>query len=93
MALERGVRVAHDVRRPLVLGRVGVAGSDVFVLQRFELLLGAEFVGLDGLLVGDQGWIRRRVGLPFSFCFVVKRWFWDGRFDASFWLRLRCARL
>jgi hypothetical protein len=47
VALERGVRVAHDVGRPLVLGRVGVPGANVFVLQRFELLLGAEFVGLD----------------------------------------------
>jgi hypothetical protein len=48
VALERGVRVAHDVGRPLVLGRIGVPGADVFVLQRFELLLGAEFVGLEG---------------------------------------------
>lgn len=29
-----------------MLGGVGVAGADVLVLQRFELLLGAEFVGL-----------------------------------------------
>jgi hypothetical protein len=40
------VRVAHDVGRPLVLGRVGVPGANVFVLQGFELLLSAEFVGL-----------------------------------------------
>ena len=43
----RGVRVAVDVGRPFVLGRVGVAGAHVAGLQRFELLLGAEFVGLD----------------------------------------------
>ena len=30
-----------------MFGGVGVAGADVFVLQGFELLLGAEFVGLD----------------------------------------------
>jgi hypothetical protein len=48
VALERGVGVAHDVGRPLVLGRIGVPGADVFVLQRFKLLLGAEFVGLEG---------------------------------------------
>lgn len=46
VALVGSVRVAHDVRRPLVLGRVGVSRADVLVLQRFELLLGAEFVGL-----------------------------------------------
>jgi len=31
-----------------VLGRVGVPGADVFVLQGFELLLCAEFVCLEG---------------------------------------------
>lgn len=31
-----------------MLGRVRVPGADVFVLQGFELLLGAEFVGLCG---------------------------------------------
>lgn len=30
-----------------MLGRVGVSRADVFVLQGFELLLRAEFVGLD----------------------------------------------
>lgn len=29
-------------------GGVGVSGADVLVLQGFELLLGAEFVGLGG---------------------------------------------
>lgn len=53
VALVAGVRVARDVRRPLVLGGVGVPRADVLVLQRFELLLGAQFVGLvDGGLVG-----------------------------------------
>lgn len=30
-----------------MFGGVGVAGADVFVLEGFQLLLGAEFVGLD----------------------------------------------
>ena len=33
VALVGGVRVARNVRRPLVLGRVGVARADVFVLE------------------------------------------------------------
>lgn len=41
------VRVAVDVGRPLELGGVGVAGADVAGLELLELLLGAEFVGLD----------------------------------------------
>lgn len=41
-----GVGVAGDVGSPLVLRGIGVTGSDVLVLQRFELLLSAEFVGL-----------------------------------------------
>ena len=45
------VRVAVDVAEPLVFGRVGVARADVARLQGFELLLGAEFVGLGG-------WVR-----------------------------------
>lgn len=46
MALVAGIRVAGDIGGPLVLRGVGMTGSDVLVLQRFELLLGAEFVGL-----------------------------------------------
>jgi len=46
VTLERGVGVAHDVGGPLMLGSVGMPGADVFVLQGFELLLCAEFVGL-----------------------------------------------
>ena len=46
VALIAGVRVARDIRGPLVLRRVGVASADVFVLQGFKLLLGAKFVGL-----------------------------------------------
>lgn len=52
VALVAGVGVAGDIGGPLVLGGVCVAGSDVFVLQRFELLLGAEFVGLVGGQLG-----------------------------------------
>lgn len=48
VALKRGIRVAHDVGCPLVLGGVGVPSADVFVLQGFELLLCAKFVGLAG---------------------------------------------
>jgi hypothetical protein len=32
-----------------MLGRVGVSGADIFVLQGFELLLRAKFVGLEKL--------------------------------------------
>lgn len=46
MTLERSVRVAHDVRGPLMFSSVGVPCADVFVLQGLELLLCAEFVGL-----------------------------------------------
>jgi hypothetical protein len=46
MALKASVGVASDVRGPFVLRGVGVAGSDILVLEGFELLLGAEFVGL-----------------------------------------------
>lgn len=48
VSLVAGVAVARDVRGPLVRGGVGVPGADVLVLQGFELLLGAEFVGLGG---------------------------------------------
>ena len=60
VALIAGVGVARDVRRPLVFGGVRVARADVFVLQRFELLLRAEFVGLVGGLVWvvGGGWGR-----------------------------------
>lgn len=46
MALIAGVGVAGDVGGPLVLRGIGVTGSDVLVLQRLELLLGAQFVRL-----------------------------------------------
>jgi hypothetical protein len=49
VALKRGVGVAHNVGCPLMLGRVGVSGADIFVLQGFELLLRAKFVGLEKL--------------------------------------------
>lgn len=59
VALERRVRVAHDVGGPFVLGGVGVAGADEFALEGFELLLGAEFVGLKRTelvdVVSDRG--------------------------------------
>jgi hypothetical protein len=54
-----------------VLGRVGVPGANVFVLQRFELLLGAEFVGLDRCQVLVLEWIKiGRVGVYYHFYFV-----------------------
>lgn len=34
---------------------VRVSGADVFVLERFELLLGAEFVGLEDEVSGRKG--------------------------------------
>lgn len=43
----RSVGVAHDVGGPFELCCVGVAGTDVAGLERFEVLLGAEFVGHD----------------------------------------------
>lgn len=42
--------VALDVGQPLVLGRVGVTGTDVTGLQGLEILEGAK-------LVGHFGWI------------------------------------
>lgn len=42
----RGVRIPVDVGRPVELGRVGVARAHVAGLQRLELLLRAELVGL-----------------------------------------------
>lgn len=42
----RGVRVPVDVGCPVELGRVGVARAHVAGLQRLELLLRAELVGL-----------------------------------------------
>ncbi len=48
-----------DVGGPVVLCRVGVAGADVAGLEGLELLLGAEFVGLEGegggLVGGKEG--------------------------------------
>lgn len=41
-----GVRVPSDVGSPFVLGCICVTCADVFLLERLELLLGAEFVGL-----------------------------------------------
>ena len=41
-----GVRVSGDVGGPFMLRGVRVPRADVFVLHRFELLLGTEFVGL-----------------------------------------------
>lgn len=56
----RGVRVPVDVGRPVELGRVGVARAHVAGLQRLELLLRAELVGL-GRVSGEGliGWRRR----------------------------------
>jgi len=53
----RSVAVAVNVGRPLELCGVGVSGADVARLEGFELLLGAEFVGLEGegTSVGEWG--------------------------------------
>lgn len=55
-----GVAVAVQVRGPLVLGRVGVAGAHVAGLQLLELLLRAQFVGLCfcGERIRDDVWMR-----------------------------------
>lgn len=53
------VRVAGDVGGPLVSGRVCVAGANVLLLERLELLLGAEFVGLGSQFSNDL--VRRRM--------------------------------
>jgi hypothetical protein len=49
MTLVGGVTIAGNVGCPLVLGCVGMAGADIFVLQRFELLLRTKFIGLEGV--------------------------------------------
>ena len=46
MSDKGSVTVTHDVRSPFELGRIGVSGANVLVLQRLELLCGAELVGL-----------------------------------------------
>lgn len=46
MADNRGVGISLDVGPPLPAGRVGMASSDIFGLEAFELLLVAKFVGL-----------------------------------------------
>ena len=70
-----GVRVSRDVGRPLVLCGVCVPGADVFVLECFELLLGAEFVRLDWeeMLAGEAQEIVIGKGYHFAFLemFVV----------------------
>lgn len=45
------VAIAHEVRGPVKLGRISVAGTDVFVLERFQLLGGSELVGLEGISI------------------------------------------
>lgn len=58
----RRERVAVDVGGPFVFGRVGVARADVSRLELFELLLGAEFVGLwggRGIVSGGEAEGRR----------------------------------
>lgn len=46
VADNRGVRVSLDVCPPLPAGGVWMAGSDIFGLEAFELLLVAKLVGL-----------------------------------------------
>ncbi len=68
------VRVAGDVGSPFPRRRVRVAGPDVFGLQPFEFLLGAQLVrlwvcGSSGLatdyLLCCHTWLRVWIGLPF----------------------------
>ena len=70
----RCVRVAHDVVGPLMTGCVGVTGADVFLLEVFELLEGAEFVGHDGwMCVEKRGRAMRwGEGNTLSRCFEVQ---------------------
>ena len=52
----RSVAVAKDVGGPLVLGGVGVAGTNVAGLEGLEVLEGTEFVGHGGFglwVIGD----------------------------------------
>jgi hypothetical protein len=59
-----GVGVADDVVGPLVASGVCVAGADVFGLEGFELLEGAEFVGhLEEEMVTEERQNRMRVVL------------------------------
>ena len=51
-----------DVGDPFEFRGVGVAGADVAGLEGFELLLGAEFVGLGGGLVWGVDWGEGGVG-------------------------------
>jgi len=51
-----GVAVAKDVGSPLVLGGVGVAGTDVAGLKSLEVLKGAQFVGHFEGWVGCVSW-------------------------------------
>ena len=51
MSLVAGIRVACDVRCPFMFGGVCVTSADILVLKRFQLLLGAKFVGLVWVLV------------------------------------------
>ena len=46
----RSVAVTGDVREPFVFGCVGVSGTDVARLKRFEVLEGAEFISHFGSL-------------------------------------------
>ena len=51
MTLIACIAVTGDVRGPLVIGCIGVTSANVLVLQRFELLLGTQFIGLERLSV------------------------------------------
>jgi hypothetical protein len=66
-----------------VLGRVGVSSADVFVLQGFELLLCAEFVGLVGRLVSIHGRKCDFYGDAGSYHFVKLFWWYASRFSVS----------
>lgn len=64
MANVAGQAVAVDVGRPFELRGVGVAGADVAGLQLLQLLLRAEFVGLEEGVSAGRGFpLSRGVGL------------------------------
>lgn len=69
VADKRRQRVARHVGRPLVLGRVGGSDANVARLERFELLLRAEFVGHGGGGGGGGGvveWVKGKARLDWA---------------------------
>ena len=78
-----------------MLGRVGVTGADVSGLELFELLLRAEFVGLEGGLlemgVFRVGRKRKKEGEGEgggTILFLVVGWCWSGLKREEVWKRV-----